>query len=89
MSIQPVKTEGIAVPLKPKAQPAGTKSSPAQQPATDRVEIERQESLIETVRQEPGIRPEVLERAKALVNDPNYPSADVLSGVAKRLLRGL
>lgn len=36
---------------------------------------------------EPVVRPEVLERARQLAQDPNYPSANTVEEVARRLLR--
>ncbi len=36
--------------------------------------------------QEPAIRPEMLERAHALVGDPDYPSTAVIQHVARQIL---
>jgi hypothetical protein len=35
---------------------------------------------------EPAVRPEVIERAKKLAADPNYPSADILAKIAERFI---
>jgi len=37
----------------------------------------------------PTSRPEMVERAKALIADPNYPSSDTLSAVSRLLASAL
>lgn len=36
---------------------------------------------------EPEIRPEVVERGRALAADPNYPSSAIISSVASKILQ--
>lgn len=85
MNIQPVKSDGIVPPAKAKAQPA--KSAPATA-AADVFKPEQNEKLLSALQAEPDVRPEVLERARALVTDPTYPSNDILAKVADNLLGG-
>ena len=35
---------------------------------------------------QPEIRPEVVERARALAADPNYPSPEIMRGIAQQIL---
>lgn len=39
------------------------------------------------LQRQPEIRPDVVERARALAADPNYPSPAVLKNVAEQILR--
>lgn len=52
----------------------------------DRLSTESAAHLRETLTKQPEIRPEVVERAKALAADPNYPSASVLRQVSGMIL---
>ena len=42
--------------------------------------------LKESMNRQPEIRPEVLERAKALAADPDYPSPAIMRDVARQIL---
>jgi hypothetical protein len=46
----------------------------------------KNEDLMDALRNEPEVRPEVVERAKLLVADPDYPPKEVLKKVAEALL---
>lgn len=44
--------------------------------------------LMDVLKNSAEVRPEVVERGRALAADPHYPSADVFREIAKRLLNG-
>lgn len=46
----------------------------------------RNERMKEVLMNEPAVRPEVIERAKTLAADPNYPSPDILAKIAERFI---
>lgn len=83
MNIPSVKADGIVPAAKAKAPPA--KTSPATA-AGDVFKPEQNEKLMNLLRSEPDARPEVVERARALVADASYPPADVLERVAREIL---
>lgn len=84
MNIQPVKTDAVQVPSKasPKSAPSVTES-----PETpENQNIGRKERLAEALAQEPAIRPEMLDRARELAADPNYPGPNVFAKLAARMV---
>lgn len=80
MNIQPAKSDGVYAPAKPKSTPA--KSAPQSEPAGE-LAIERNEKLMKALRNTPDVRPEEMERGKALVADPSYPSEEALAKLAE------
>ena len=56
---------------------------------TDRVSLTSSSALEQALDSAPASRPEMVERAKALIADPNYPSSAVLSAVSRQLAAGL
>jgi hypothetical protein len=86
MNIKPVQSDAVAQPLKAKV-PAKAKASDETAPAAAEARnAERKQLLLRALASEPDIRPEVIERAKALAADPNYPSDDVLTRLAARFI---
>lgn len=79
MNIQPLKTEGVPAPSKPKAQPA--KSAQASSPG-EMLKSTKNERLMEALRNEPDVRPTEVDRGRKLAADPNYPSDDILAKLA-------
>ena len=53
----------------------------------DQITTESAAFLRSELQRQPEIRPEVVERARALVTDPNYPSSAVIKSVAQQILR--
>lgn len=43
-------------------------------------------SKLDALRNEPEIRPEVVARGKELLNDPNYPSKEIVDSIAKLIV---
>jgi len=80
MNIQPLKTESLSVPAKPKAQPAIPIRASAQEETPQSTKNER---LMKALRNEPDVRATEVERGKALAADPNYPSDDILGKLAE------
>jgi hypothetical protein len=56
---------------------------------SDRVSLTNSSALEQSLVNAPASRPEMVERAKALIADPNYPSSDVLSAVSRQLASAL
>lgn len=52
----------------------------------DQVSTESAAKLSTELGRQPEIRPEVVERAKALAADPNYPSPEVIRRVGEMIL---
>jgi hypothetical protein len=88
MNIKPVQSEAVALPAKAKASVPAKASDEAPEAATEANHAERKRLLMEALATAPNVRPEVIERAKTLANDPNYPTDDVLNRLAARFLGG-
>ena len=43
-------------------------------------------SKLDALRNEPEIRPEVVARGKELLNDPNFPSQEIVDSIAKLIV---
>jgi hypothetical protein len=54
--------------------------------APDQISTESAAFLKTALEGQPEVRPEVVERAKALAADPNYPSAAIMKSVAGQIL---
>ncbi|MCE9612503.1 MAG: hypothetical protein K8R23_20070 [Chthoniobacter sp.] len=80
MNIQPLKTESVPTPAKPKAAPAKPAPEPPAQPP---IQATKNERHLEALRNEPDVRAAEVERGKSLAADPNYPSPDVLAKLAE------
>ncbi len=84
MNIPRVTPDGYVPPTQAKTPPAKAAGAPT---AEDVFKPEHQQKLLAIIKAAPEIRPEQLERARALVNDPSYPDNDVLKEVARKLVR--
>lgn len=69
--------------MAPASGPAG-KRGPALRP--DQISTESAAFLRAELGRQPEIRPEVVERARALAADPNYPPTEILRNVAQQIL---
>ncbi len=65
------------------------RSAPATKMLSDRVSLTSSSSLEQALQNSPASRAEMVERAKALIADPNYPSSDTLSAVSRHLAAAL
>jgi hypothetical protein len=65
------------------------RSAPAPDMPTDRVSLTSSSALEQALDSTPVSRPEVVDQAKALIADPNYPSPAILSAVSRQLAIGL
>lgn len=43
-------------------------------------------SSLEALRSEPEVRPDVVAKGKELLNDPNYPSQEIVDSIAKLIV---
>lgn len=69
--------------------PKAASSKPAPPPSSgvsDSFKPEYIQRYTELLENEPDIRPEVLDRAKELVNDPDYPNEAILSKLAQEFI---
>jgi hypothetical protein len=64
---------------------SGTASRPPQ-PPTDQVHIDKAAVLRTSLQQVPEIRPEVVERARALAADPAYPSDGIIKQISAAIV---
>jgi hypothetical protein len=65
------------------------RATPAPKMLSDRVSLTNASALEQALDNTPASRPDVVERAKALIADPNYPSFDTLSAVSGLLASAL
>ena len=74
---------------RPTDAPAPTGPTGARPPAVrpDRVSTQSAAALRAALTHQPEIRPEVVERARALANDPSYPSPEIIRQVAAVIVR--
>jgi hypothetical protein len=61
-------------------------ASKAQPRPIDQIHIDKASALRTSLQQVPEIRPEVVERAKALAADPAYPSDGIISQISKAIV---
>lgn len=59
------------------------RTTPATNMLSDRVSLTNSSALEQALANSPASRPEMVERAKSLIADPNYPPAEVLSAVSR------
>lgn len=57
--------------------------------AGDTMSFENTQSLEQTLKSTPTVRPEAVERASALLSDANYPSDEALDRVATTLAQNM
>jgi hypothetical protein len=55
-------------------------------PRPDQISTESAAFLRSELTRQPEIRPEVVERARALAADPSYPSSSIIQNVAAKIL---
>jgi len=56
-------------------------------PGSDQFTAQHSAALQSALAAQPEIRPEVVARGQALAADPNYPSTEVMRGIAAQVLR--
>lgn len=80
MNIQPVKSENVQAPVRPKTPPARAPQPEANAEPAPSVRTARLRDLMD---QPPAVRPAEVERGKVLARDPEYPSDNVLAKLAE------
>ncbi|HWA88005.1 MAG TPA: hypothetical protein VG710_17385 [Opitutus sp.] len=65
---------------------AATRTGPAPSPRPDQLSLPHRQQLDRALGQHPEIRPEMLERARTLASDPDYPSIGILRQVGAQIL---
>jgi hypothetical protein len=66
-----------------------TTSRPKATVGSDKLDVAQTDALVVALKATAEVRPEAVERAKALIQDPSYPSAKVLDQVAKLLTKSI
>ncbi|HVS51295.1 MAG TPA: hypothetical protein VHD62_02975 [Opitutaceae bacterium] len=66
--------------------PAGQSSERPYTPRPDQISTESAAFLRSELQRQPEVRPEVVERARALAADPNYPPREALRAIAEKIL---
>ena len=64
------------------ADAAAAESKPALGASAEKVEF----SKLDAVRKDPEIRPEMVAKGKELLNDPNFPSKEIVDSIAKLIV---
>lgn len=59
------------------------------QSAASAMSFDNTQALEQTLKETPTVRPEAVNRAAALLSDPNYPSDEVMDRVANALARNI
>jgi hypothetical protein len=87
MNIQSVRPEIVveAANSKPKAKSANNDSQNDGE-VRDSYMPEQNGNLMQALRNQPDVRPEILERAKQLVTDSGYPPKDVINAIANAIV---
>ncbi len=78
-SLSTVRNDALA------AAATSANSRPAGGPA-DQIHIDKAAVLRSSLQQVPEMRPEVVERARALAADPAYPSADIIRKISAAIV---
>lgn len=85
MNIDPLKTssnQAFSLQSTGQNQNAGAQPAPAAQEEGDKLSAEMTDKVRASLAAMPEIRPEVVERAKQLLADPNYPSPEIVNSIA-------
>lgn len=85
MNIQPVRTDAVQVPSKVRPNSAPSPAEPSATPANENTQ--RKERLTQALATEPAVRPEMMERAREIASDPNYPGPNVFAKLATQMIR--
>ncbi|MDD5348989.1 MAG: hypothetical protein PHQ12_02140 [Chthoniobacteraceae bacterium] len=87
MNIQSVRPEIVveAAKSKPKSKSVDNETQNADG-VRDSYMPEQNDNLMQALRNQPDVRPEMLERAKQLAADPGYPPKDVIDAIANILV---
>jgi hypothetical protein len=64
-------------------------STPTTKMLSNRVSLTNLSALEQALERSPASRPEMVEQARALIANPDYPSPDILSEVARHLAAAL
>jgi hypothetical protein len=85
MNIQPVKSEAVPAPAKPKTAPP---KAPEARPESETHVAASEARLRDILSKQPATRPDVVERGKSYAADPNYPATDLLARLAEMFVDG-
>jgi hypothetical protein len=81
-----IRSVQAGVVSQPPSQPASQAAAPQQDPAQaagDTFQAAQKQTLVNMLQQQPDVRPDAVERAKALASNPNYPGLDTITSLAK------
>lgn len=87
MNIKPTSTENVPqTPLPPTVKGADSGKQTIHQFFVEEFRPERVKQIEEAFKETPEMRPEVIEKAKELIADPNFPSRHQLVKLAKMIV---
>lgn len=69
--------------------PAAHRATPSPAMSSDQISLTNFASVSQSLSALPESRSDVVERAQSLIADPNYPSASMMSSLARTLAVGL
>jgi hypothetical protein len=87
MNIRSVTTQ--AVPQPPQTNTPNSPNTPSTvgtDATADSYKPAQNESLVNMLQEQPDVRPEAVERAKNLADDPNYPGTGTIESLAKMFI---
>lgn len=81
------KTDNILRPETITARPPQNRPTAPIPTETDSIRASSQENLKEALRAQPEVRPEVVERARQLLADGNYPPREIIRRLSEMLMK--
>lgn len=89
MNIQSVRPEIVVEAARSKPKPKNVENEPQNEGGVrDSYMPEQNENLMQALRDQPDVRPEMLERAKRLAADADYPPKHAIKAIANLLVPG-
>ena len=85
MNIDPLKTssnQAYSLNSVGQNQNVASQPTPAAQDESDRLSADMTDKVRASLAAMPEIRPDVVERGRQLLSDPNYPSPDIINSIA-------
>lgn len=86
MNIKPTSTDSLPQPLPPVAKPPTSAKHALHEFFMEEFKPEQYQAIAEAWKNNPEVRPEVLEKARQLAADANYPTHAQLAQLAKMIV---
>lgn len=82
MNIDPLSNYDATRQSRSKPRASGQEGSELFSNGFERLSFEFTNKVRESIASAPGVRPEVVERGRLLLSDPNYPSQEIVERIA-------